>query len=586
MLQLITQYERGEIIFLDGRVVAASRSGSERTVGEALLEAGVVPPIQFQEMLAAQARGITQAELVSAFGVDSEAWTNTLRELLSGIVYAMFDWEDGTFSFILDQNPDPERGFSLNASRAVLLDGVNPQFLAMEGARLRDERQQGDSLTEFLAKDNPAEPASSAPAAPEERTSPDSYTELSLEMPASPRPAPAPPEKSNLIPFPPRHREERTPEVPTTVGNVATQRAPVVQDGWSLILFDDDATVLAMIERRFQRRFDHVVAVTRIEEALSALDDVRGRLVVASDLLAPRSDGRGILGGIELAERVRERDLSIPFVLFTDFDTEQARQSAERLRISSLLVKPRRRGVTRAPNDARPSERMTAFLDSLEERLEPYLGEEKPESESLDLGEDLAEDIGEIVAGAEAELPPRAPGASQMDMLRSMLAELVNPANRETITLLVLRFADHVVERAALFLVTRDSYIGLGGFSSLEGSDSFVMRVRKTHVPTESGVVFDRVVKYQTLLRAPLTDSPVNRALVERLGGGWHGGEVVVAPLTSAGRVAAVLVGDNPSGRPLGPTEGLEIFLQQAGLAMDRALLERRLEESKRSRDD
>jgi hypothetical protein len=46
--------------------------------------------------------------------------------------------------------------------------------------------------------------------------------------------------------------------------------------------------------------------------------------------------------------------------------------------------------------------------------------------------------------------------------------------------------------------------------------------------------------------------------------------------------VAAILFGDNPSGKPLGATEGLEIFLQQAGLAMDRALLERRLEERKK----
>lgn len=581
MLQLNTQYERGEIIFLDGRVVAASRSGSERTIGEALLEAGVVPPIQFQDMLAAQARGVSQAELISNFQVDVDAWKSTVRELLSSIIYAMFDWEDGTFSFVLDQNPDPERGFSLNASRAVLSEGMNPQFLAMEGARLRDERNQGDSLSEFLAKDNPPRDEIIREDSP-------AFAELGLESTPSvrlPSPSVSAEEKSNLIPFPLR-RDERVEELPSTVGNVATQRAPVEERGWTLLLLDDDATVLAMLEQRFRRRFDRVVALTRVEDAKAALDDLQGQYVVVSDLLVPRSDGRGILGGIELAEEVRERDLSIPFVLFTDFDTAQARQSTERLRVSSLLVKPRRGKVTRATNDARPSEAMARFLDRLEARLEPYLGEEKPESESLDLGRDFADDIGEIVASAEAELPPRAPGAEQMDMLRSMLAELVNPANRETITLLVLRFADHVVERAALFLVTRDSYIGLGGFSSLEDSDSFVMRVRKTHVPTEAGVVFDRVVKYQTLLRAPLDDTPVNRALVERLGGGWHGGEMVVAPLTSAGRVAAVLVGDNPSRRPLGPTEGLEIFLQQAGLAMDRALLERRLEESKRSRDE
>jgi hypothetical protein len=55
-------------------------------------------------------------------------------------------------------------------------------------------------------------------------------------------------------------------------------------------------------------------------------------------------------------------------------------------------------------------------------------------------------------------------------------------------------------------------------------------------------------------------------------------------PLVSNERVAAILYGDNPSGRALGSTDTLEIFLQQAGLAMDRVLLERKLEEARRRR--
>jgi hypothetical protein len=40
----------------------------------------------------------------------------------------------------------------------------------------------------------------------------------------------------------------------------------------------------------------------------------------------------------------------------------------------------------------------------------------------------------------------------------------------------------------------------------------------------------------------------------------------------------AILYGDNlPEKRPIGDTEALEIFLSQAGLAMEKALLERRL---------
>jgi hypothetical protein len=52
--------------------------------------------------------------------------------------------------------------------------------------------------------------------------------------------------------------------------------------------------------------------------------------------------------------------------------------------------------------------------------------------------------------------------------------------------------------------------------------------------------------------------------------------------LISEGRVVAILYGDNlPEQTPVGDTEALEIFLSQAGLAMEKALLERRLMSSR-----
>ena len=64
--------------------------------------------------------------------------------------------------------------------------------------------------------------------------------------------------------------------------------------------------------------------------------------------------------------------------------------------------------------------------------------------------------------------------------------------------------------------------------------------------------------------------------------GGLEPSEVFVAPIISSGRIAAILYGDNvPELRDIGDTESLEIFLAQAGLAMEKALLERRLSEIK-----
>ena len=54
--------------------------------------------------------------------------------------------------------------------------------------------------------------------------------------------------------------------------------------------------------------------------------------------------------------------------------------------------------------------------------------------------------------------------------------------------------------------------------------------------------------------------------------------ELFVGPIVSEGKVVALLYGDNlPGDKPIGDTEALEIFLSQAGLAMEKAILERKL---------
>jgi len=53
------------------------------------------------------------------------------------------------------------------------------------------------------------------------------------------------------------------------------------------------------------------------------------------------------------------------------------------------------------------------------------------------------------------------------------------------------------------------------------------------------------------------------------------------------GRVAAMLYCDNmPAGEPIAETEGLEIFISQAGLAFEKALLQRRLQEMQKSMEN
>ena len=98
-------------------------------------------------------------------------------------------------------------------------------------------------------------------------------------------------------------------------------------------------------------------------------------------------------------------------------------------------------------------------------------------------------------------------------------------------------------------------------------------------IPLSEPSIFQETVQKRMVLKKKLRRTKWNDYLVEKLGGAVPV-EVFVAPILAGGRIAAILYGDNvPEPREIGDTESLEIFLAQAGLAMEKALLERRIQE-------
>jgi hypothetical protein len=98
-------------------------------------------------------------------------------------------------------------------------------------------------------------------------------------------------------------------------------------------------------------------------------------------------------------------------------------------------------------------------------------------------------------------------------------------------------------------------------------------------IPRDADSVFTRAIQDQLPARMPLADGEWNRYIAEHLGGSWPT-EIFLGPIVSEGKVVAVLYGDNlPDSVAIADTDSLEIFLSQAGLAMEKALLQRRLKE-------
>ena len=667
-LQLNTQEASGEIIFTSGRVVAAYRTDQDASLGECLIEAGLLSPASYQEMLAAQSGGTAGDALLRQFGVEGESYDAAVENLLKRMIYGMFEWREGTFSFVLDEKPDPWRGFRADGMRIVCERGLSPQYLAIEGARQRDEESRGDDLDAFLASPGDdgsldmgfgeflfdeeiaeaaaeASPSQAALAAAEMKVEavPEVGGGVAQESPISESFAPAQEEEAagsttgshaggspvfapemqehtaSVIPFPAGgRRRERTsaaadiespPSLPQPemaakslvppADAAAEAVATSHPSGRQFLVIDDDPQVVSAISEALRGAGASVISAGTVAEAFEILARVGPELVVVCDMIIARSDGRGILGGVEILERLRERWPTLPCVLFTDYQNEEAEARVHALNAFAVLTKPRKAQIHGQEKQGTLAS-MRAFLDALVETLRPFLQAPQRENDVVlpppavpvgeraetgyDLGREVASELEQIVPN-DAELPPAVASGAELTALRSLLGELRDPANREQVTLLVLRFASTLFERSALFLATRRVFVGLGGFSISERSEEFVMRVRRTQIKVSSNSIFDKVSRFRSLIRLRLDEkSEEERKLIEGLGGGWHNWEVVAAPLISGDRVAAVLYGDNPSGRPMGPTEGLEIFLQQAGLVMERALLERRLEESRRKK--
>ena len=194
---------------------------------------------------------------------------------------------------------------------------------------------------------------------------------------------------------------------------------------------------------------------------------------------------------------------------------------------------------------------------------------------TFNLGAELRLEFGEESSEQRGDRGPETPG---LHLLRGMLQELNSPTLGGGIILLVLRFASELMNRAVIFLVKEDEIVGLGqfGMEPAEGI-SADERVRRMRIPRNAGSVFEQVLSSWSPLKTVTSSGQWDQYLVKELGSGTAK-EIFLGPIISEGKVVAVLYGDNaPQQRMIGDTESLEIFLSQAGLAMEKALLERRL---------
>lgn len=385
------------------------------------------------------------------------------------------------------------------------------------------------------------------------------------EIVTKPSPRPTAPPTPPAPPPPPQ-----APSPPLEVESRPVRVTPP-RSRLTVVLCADESTFRHLLRKRLLHLFEDVLATRHVEEymeTVARLFEKKRPFVVLVDLLLPTRTGEGYLGGLEVLEETSRRFPQVKVFLMTDLSDEGILGVAKGFGVTAILEKP---GLARL--------KVSEFEHSIDEFSRRFCAEV----------ERLLPPVEEEVITFLHDLGAESPASGdrirdQLSLLKGLMGELASPKESSEISLLVLRLAAEYFDRAILFLVRKDAYIGLGGFGETGDTELMIQKVRRLKVPVGAGAFFEEAVPSRSTVRKPVGAlCPVDRDFIAAIGT-LEPTEVAVIPMVSRGRVIALLYGDNARTlEPLPDLTGMEIFMAQAGLAMEKALLEMQLMNLKRS---
>ena len=282
-------------------------------------------------------------------------------------------------------------------------------------------------------------------------------------------------------------------------------------------------------------------------------------VVLAED--TPADSAAGARDANEIAARLKRQAPAMHVLLLCD---ESEPKAQRRTRADGIVPRPPA-ALLADPRSGRERTRIATLLAETLARLGARPPAERPSPQAGPVP----------VTGEKAPLPePSLPPAEGLLQLRETSAGIREGAGRGAVLVQVLGFAAQRFARVALFGVRGDRAVGVAqlGLGRAGGPDD--EGLRELSLGSREPAWFRRAIDDRRPLRSPPTDNGDHRLAV--LLGNEIPAEAYVAPIVTGERVAVLLYADNlPSGDPIGDTAELELLLDAAGSALDRALIER-----------
>jgi len=352
-----------------------------------------------------------------------------------------------------------------------------------------------------------------------------------------------------------------TPEPLPVPAAIAQPDAPPadVPPGITVVLVDDEPEITETVGNELRGRRVRVRTASGPAEGAALVRrhaEAGDRVVVVSDLHMPSSTGRSFYGGFELVRRIRNSGLNLPVLLITERLPEKARVRARELGIARVAFKPSISKLDREDYQAD----LRAFAASLMRHLS-----------------DLA-----VTAPAAGEKPVETKGGDEQDSLlldfvTSMTEQLVSPHRSLDISRMVLHVASKYFERGILFLVQQGRAIGMGGFGLAATERASAEKAKALVIDLKQAQPLAQVIRTRKSLRFGPEADGLQGCLFAHIGRG-RSRDGALLPMLNSRDVLTVLYGDNPiSGRPLGKLQGMELFIAQAGMALENVFLQKKL---------
>jgi hypothetical protein len=249
-------------------------------------------------------------------------------------------------------------------------------------------------------------------------------------------------------------------------------------------------------------------------------------------------------------------------LLMSETIDEKLRSRAKRAGASLLAFKP---GLSKL-DPLQYQADLRAFGDKLAKNLLPQLEGRRaaPRPAPLRLTPQLV------------ALRPRDDGAKVREaVLQGALTELSGHPDPDMVAFLLLRTARAFFPRVVLFLVRDERLRGLAGVGPVANGTSLDLLARELSVPLGPASPFAEAVAFGRAWSGPLPAEGPLRAMVDRLGS-LGAVAAAVLPVRAQHETIAVVYGDAPGGAELPELGPLVEFTEQAGRALDAALLKRR----------